>query len=207
MIRNRDRAAVIAPTAALARSAAAFLAGRLPHLLSPFSLPDYLATPRAPQRIVLCPSGRSVASDIDFLRRARERVLWGAPEEVVYSAIEGLLGSLPPTPPPGARRRRVAISGERCAETATALLLEGTVTSARARALLPQEPKVWIVQHPRRVRVEPCLMETLRREGVRWAALEPVLLLGLVASQRLARARPRWGRLLPRATPVWIRPG
>ena len=49
-------------------------------------------------------------------------------------------------------------------------------------------------------------MERLRRQGVRWAALEPVSLVALLASPRLARAPSRWERLLPRATPVWIRP-
>jgi hypothetical protein len=90
-------------------------------------------------------------------------------------------------------------------ETAAALLLEGTVTSARARALISQDARLWIVENVRRVRVSPALMERLRRQGVRWAALEPVSLVALLASPRLARVRSRWGRLLPRATPVWIR--
>jgi hypothetical protein len=90
-------------------------------------------------------------------------------------------------------------------ETAAALLLEGTVTSARARALISQDARLWIVENARRVRVSPALMERLRRQGVRWAALEPVSLVALLASPRLARVRSRWERLLPRATPVWIR--
>jgi hypothetical protein len=89
----------------------------------------------------------------------------------------------------------------------SALLLEGTVTSARARALMSQDAGLWIVEHPRRVRVDGGLMEKLKRQGVRWAALEPVSLLALLVSPRLARARSRWGRLFPRATPVWIRSG
>ena len=60
-------------------------------------------------------------------------------------------------------------------------------------------------RNPRRVRVSPGLMEKLRRQGVRWSALEPVSLVALLASPRLGRARSRWGRLLPPATPVWIR--
>src|ERR1700693_2542985 len=205
MIRNRGRVAVIAPTPALARSAAAFLAGRLHEALSPFALPDYLALPRAPRRVVLCPSGRSVAADVDFLRAARERVLWDAPEEIVYSAIEGLVGSIPAAPPPGSGRRRAPVSRKSAGGTATALLLEGTVTTARARALSSQDALLWIVEHPGRVRVDRGLMETLRGKGVRWAALEPVLVLAVVASPLLSRARPRWARLLPPATPVWIR--
>jgi hypothetical protein len=205
MIRNRGRVAVIAPTPALARSAAAFLAGRFSEALSPFALADYLASPRAPRRIVLCPSGRSVASDLRFLRAARQRILWDAPEEIVYGAIEGLLGSIPPAPAPGPDRRRAPVSRRRAGGTTAALLLEGTVTSARARALSAQDLRLWIVEHPGRVRVDRGLLETLRRKGVRWAALEPVSVLALLGSPLLSRARPRWGRLLPPGTPVWIR--
>ena len=203
-IRNRDRIAVIAPTPALARSAAAFLAGRLEGQLHPFALADYLASPRAPERVVLCPSGRSLASDVDFLASARERVLWGAPDETLSGAIEGLRGSPPPAPAGGSPRRVRPVRGGKD-QTAAALLLEGTVTSARARALISQDARLWIVENARRVRVSPALMERLRRQGVRWAALEPVSLVALLASPRLARVRSRWGRLLPRATPVWIR--
>lgn len=206
MIRNRGRIGVVAPTPALARSAAAFLAGRLPEALSPFALPDYLASPRAPRRVVLCPSGRSVATDVDFLRAARERVLWEEPEEIVYSAIEGLLGSVLSAPAPGPGRRRASASRKRAGGTATALLLEGTVTTARARALSSQDALLWIVEHPGRVRVDRGLMETLRRKGVRWAALDPVIVVAVLASPRLARARSRWRRLLPPETPVWVSP-
>ena len=206
MIRNRGRVAVIAPTLALARSAAAFLAGCFSDALSPFALPDYLASPRAPRRIVLCPSGRSVASDIRFLKAARERILWDAPEEIVYGAIEGLLGSIPPAPAPGSGRRRAPVSRRRAGRTAVALLLEGTVTSARARALCSGDARLWIVEHPGRVRVDSGLMETLRRKGVRWAALEPVILVAVLASPRLARARSRWRRLLPPETLMWVSP-
>jgi hypothetical protein len=204
IIRIRDRVAVIAPTPALARAAAEFLAGRLEDDLCPFALPDYLASLRAPERIVLCPSGRSLASDVNFLASARERVLWGAPEETLSGAIEGLRGAPPPAPARGSLRR-VRPVRRRAGETAAALLLEGAVTPARARALMSQDARLWIVENPRRVRVSPGLMEELRRLGVRWAALEPVSLVALLASPRLARARSRWGHLLPRATPVWIR--
>ena len=205
MLRNPERVAVIAPTPALARSAAAFLDGRLGNALSPFALPDYLASPRAPRRIVLCPSGRSVASDVDCLKAARERVLWDAPEEIFYSAIEGLLGSIPPAPASGSGHR-APVSRKRAGGTAAALLLEGIVTSARARALSSHDARLWIVEHPGRVRVDRRLMETLRRKGVRWAALEPVIVVAVLASPRLARARSRWRRLLPPETPVWVSP-
>jgi hypothetical protein len=206
MIRNRGRVGVIAPTPALARSAAAFLAERLPGALSPFALLDYLASPRAPRRVVLCPSGRSVATDVDFLRAARERVIWDAPEEIVYSAIEGLLGSISPALASGSGSPRAPVSRKRAGGTATALLLEGTVTTARARALSSHDARLWIVEHPGRVHVDRRLMETLRREGVRWAALEPIIVIAVLASPRLARARSRWRRLLPPETPVWVSP-
>jgi hypothetical protein len=159
----------------------------------------------APRRVVLCPSGRSVSGDLRFLKAVQERVLWDAPEEIVYSAIEGLLGSIPPAPARGSGRRPAPVSRRRAGATATALLLEGIVTTARARALSSQDALLWIVEHPGRVRVDRGLMETLRRKGVRWAALEPASVVALVASPRLAEARSLWARLLPRATPVWIR--
>jgi hypothetical protein len=43
----------------------------------------------------------------------------------------------------------------------------------------------------------------LRRLGIRWATLEPVEVIALVASPALARARAKWARLLPGGTPTW----
>src|ERR1700693_85274 len=93
---KRDRVAVVAPTRASARSAAVFLKQRLGGAATPCSLAGYLASERAPGRIVLCPAGRSLERDIDFLRAARARTLWNPPDAIVLGAIEGLLGSLPP---------------------------------------------------------------------------------------------------------------
>ena len=72
---------------------------------------------------------------------------------------------------------------------------------------MSQDARLWIVENPAGSRWTGALMERLRRQGVEWAALEPVSPLALLASPRLARARSRWGHLLPRATPVWIGPG
>src|SRR5260221_5413894 len=116
-IRNRDRIAIIAPTPALARSAAAFLAGRLEGHLRPFALADYLASPRAPEQIVLCPSGRSLASDVAVLASGLGRVLWGAAEETFSDAIEGLRGAPPLAPERGSPRPVRPVRGGR-AETA-----------------------------------------------------------------------------------------
>ncbi len=200
---NRDRkpdaVAAVAPTRAAARSAASTLARRLGGPVAPFSLAGYLASAGAPGRIVLCPSGRSLEKEIDFLLAARERALWNPPDEIVLSAIEGLLGSLPSTAAPGRSRRR------RSGETRTALLLEGRVTSARVREALASDARLWIVEHPRRVRVRRPLLDRLRRLGVTWSALDPVIVVAVLASPRLAAARTRWKGLLPSGTPVWIK--
>jgi hypothetical protein len=201
MARNRNPVAVVAPTSASARSAAAFLKKRLAGAVTACSLADYLALARAPRRMVLCPVGRSLEREIDFLRAARERALWEPPGDIVFDAIEGLLGSLPPAPTPG------RLGARRVSERNAALLLEGLVTSERARAALASDARLWIVEHPRRVRVNRPLMERLRRTGVRWLALDPVILVAVLASPRLAEARSRWKHLLPAGTRLWIRPG
>src|SRR6266508_2003557 len=199
MARKRSPVAVVAPTPASARSAAAFLKKRLAGSVTACSLADYLALARAPRRMVLCPVGRSLEREIDFVRAARERALWEPPGEIIFDAIEGLLGWLPPAPVRG--RRGTLQGGERGA----ALLLEGPVTSERARAALASDARLWIVEHPRRVRVNRPLMERLQKTGVRWLALDPVILVAVLASPRLAEARSRWKHLLPAGTRLWIR--
>lgn len=199
--RDRDPVAVVAPTRAWAGSVAASLSQRLGGAVTACSLAGYLASERAPARIVLCPAGRSLERDIDFLRAARERALWHLPDAIVLGAIEGLLGSLPP-----AAARALPRPG-RARDTRTALLLEGTVTSERARAALASDARLWIVEHPRKVRVSRPLMEKLRKIGVRWSALDPVTVVAVFASARLAAARSRWKGLVPPGTPLWIRSG
>jgi hypothetical protein len=200
MAPNRNPVAVVAPTSASARSAAAFLKKRLAGAVTACSLADYLALARAPRRMVLCPVGRSLEREIDFIRAARERALWEPPGDIVFDAIEGLLGSLPPAPTLGRRGTRQA------SERNAALLLEGLVTSKRARAALASDARLWIVEHPRRVRVNRPLMERLQKTGVRWLALDPVILVAVLASPRLAEARSRWKHLFPAGTRLWIRP-
>jgi hypothetical protein len=140
-----------------------------------------------------------VEKEIDFLRAARERALWNPPDEIVLSAIEGLLGSLPSTAARGRSRPR------RSRETRTALLLEGKVTSRRAREALASDARLWIVEHPRRVQVSRPLLDRLRRMGVNWSALDPVIVVAVLASPRLAAARSRWKALMPPGTSLWIR--
>jgi hypothetical protein len=163
----------------------------------PISLARYATNPRAPLRIVLCPAGRSVGGDIDFLREARRTILWPAPAAEIWSAIAGLRGShdAPPTgaaASPGAARRRAA------------LLLEGDVTLDRARrAASSGAPRDWIVERVQRVRISPKGLGELRRLGVRWSVLEPVRVLAIAASNALIRARARWARLMPPDVAVW----
>ena len=199
--RNRDPVAVVAPTRASARSAAVFLSQRLGGAVTACSLAGYLASEQAPGRIVHCPAGRSLEGDIDFLQAASERSFWPPPDAIVLGAIEGLLGSLPPAAARGRLRRG------RARDARTALLLEGTVTSERARAALASDARLWIVEHPRKVRVSRSLMERLRKAGVRWSALDPVSVVAVLASPRLAAARSRWKDLVPPGTPLWIRSG
>ncbi len=197
---NRNPVAVVAPTSASAESAAAFLKNRLAGAITACSLAEYLALTHAPRRMVLAPAGRSLEREIDFLRAARERILWEPPDETVFDAIEGLLGSL--SHAPARRFRRGAL---RASEGSAALLLEGLVTSERARAALASDARLWIVEHPGSVRVNRPLMERLRKTGVDWLTLRPVILVAVLASPRLAEARSRWKPLLPAGTRLWIR--
>jgi hypothetical protein len=204
MRRAREILAAVAPTRASARSASARLAGRAVGRIEAFSLAQYLASPRASARVVLCPAGRSLASDIGFLREVSERVLWAPPGPTLAGAIEGLLGT-PASAAADRSRYRRRLPGEREElPIAAAVLLEGTVTSARARALAAGDARHWIVESPRRVRVESRLMERLRKIGVRWSALVPVTVAAVFVSPRLARAHSRWKSLLPPGTPVWV---
>lgn len=200
---DQPRMALVAPTLSRARGAASALERRAEASLSLFSLAGYLASPSAPRQVILCPAGRSVAEDIAFLRRARDRTLWEAPDDVLYGAIAGFLG-LPDSPdrgPLGRRTRRRAAAGRRESE---ALLLEGIVNRARARTLLEKTARVWIVERPGRVRLDRRTMDGLHQCGVRWRALEPVTVVAVLASPALARARSRWKRLLPAGTRVLV---
>jgi hypothetical protein len=200
---DRHHTALVAPTLARARGAAAALERQFPAGHTPFSLSGYLASPRPPRQVVLCPSGASVAEDIVFLRRVRDRLLWKAPDDVLYGAIAGLLGSLPDSTdrrPAGRRARPKPRGGE-----TEALLLEGIVDRGRVRSLLDKSARLWIVESPGRVRLDRRLMDRLRQKGVRWRVLDPVSVVAVLVSPALARARFRWRHLLPARTPIWTR--
>lgn len=198
----RDRqVSLVSPTAAAAREAGFAVARRLPDTrLVPLSLSGFARDPRAPLRIVLCPEGVSTAGDVGFLREARRTILWPSPVAEVWSAIAGLRGSHD-APPGGAAPTR-GRWGRR-----SVLLLEGDVTLERARrAALSGAPRDWIVERVQRVRIPPTGLEELRQLGIRWAALDPVEVVALVASPALARERAKWARLLPGDIAIWRLP-
>lgn len=164
----------------------------------PISLDRFVRDTRAPLGVVLCPAGESVESDLAFLREARRSVLWPPPAEEIWNAIAGLRGShdAPPRGAPTAPRG----TGRR-----SALFLEGEVTLARARraAAFSEAPREWIVERVQRVRLGPSGLDEMRRLGIRWAALDPVRVVALVATPALGRARRRWSSLLPADVAVW----
>lgn len=139
--------------------------------------------------ILLCPAGKKLGSDLEFLREARERFLWPAPDGDLRAAIAGLRGedSLPLKKPPQAPD----------SDRKSALLFEGIVTFQRAQAALRSQLRQWIVENPLRVRLTERQLQKLAQEGVRWSTLEPTRVLALLASPELARAQDRWRRLLP----------
>jgi hypothetical protein len=190
------RLALVSPTLAAARESRSSV--RLPGArLVPFSLGSYARDPQAPLRIVLCPAGSSLEDDLRFLREARRGVLWPPPAAEVWSAIAGLRGSH--DAPPGGAAAAPGRSGRR-----SALLLEGDVTLDRARqAAASGAPRDWIVERVQRVRIASVGLDELRRLGIRWSTLEPVEVVALVASARLAGERRRWAKLLPSNVPVW----
>jgi hypothetical protein len=194
---------VIARTERLARSAAPHVRARLARAsIRPCSLRGFLADPASPRRIVLCAGGPSPAGGIEFLRHARERLLWPAPAAEFEEAVGGIRAEPASSRPAAALRRIPARDGK----IAAALLLEGSVGPARARAALASAgPRDWIVEGAKRVRVPDRLFDQLSRAGIRWSALEPVELIAVCVSTELVRTRPRWRRLLPPGTPVWVR--
>jgi hypothetical protein len=192
-----DRLACVAVTVRGAREAAGAVASRAPGAsVEPYSLAGYVASETPPYRVVLCPPHGSPAEGREFLRRAAERLLWPAPEPMLAEAIVGLRGPVPT--PPGRRPRPSPGKGR-------ALLLEGIVDAKRARAALRAGgPSDWIVEGPSKVRMSGRELGALSRAGVRWAALEPVLLVALYIPPGLARFRGTWRHLVPARTPVWI---
>ncbi len=195
---NREPVAVLAATAAEAAAAAREIAPRLPGVaLASGSLDRYLRSPDAPSRVVLCVTGRPVAAARRFLSRAAARLLWPAPPADIFDAVAGLR-----EPVRRPRRLRGATARARPGALPAALLLEGPVDAARARAALRSGPREWIVESVRHVRVPPRALSALERAGVGWSALEPVELVAVCTVAPLPR-----GVGLPPGTPIWTREG
>ncbi|HEY3203474.1 MAG TPA: hypothetical protein VGL03_07410 [Thermoanaerobaculia bacterium] len=192
--------ACIASSDRIARGAADDVRERLAAArIRSFSFRSYLASSGAPRRIVLCTAGRSLDEQLEFLRRARDRLLWPAPPSDFRDAIAGLRAHGAPSPEPTTLRPRLRKRG-----IAAALLLEGPVSATRARAALCSgAPRNWIVESAGHVRIADPLLAELACAGVRWSTLDPVELIALWAPEAFARAR-RWRGWLPSGTPVWI---
>ena len=159
-----------------------------------FSLAAYLAARRAPDRVVLCPSGESLAGDLAFLRRARERLILSAPPRDIAEAIGGLRTGDPPALGPQAARGRGPLH--------RALLLEGLVTEGRARSALASPARLWVVESPRSLRLSDATLSRLKRSRVRWAALNPVVVVAIVASPGLAGALAASRRGIPESAAI-----
>ena len=195
--------ACVAATGRLARALSSAVAGRAPGArIESFSLTAYLAAKAPPYRVVLCPPGRSAAEDLAFLERVSRRLLWPAPDRPMASAIGGLRGPAGESDTGSGARRAPRKSGG----MAAAVLLEGEVPLPRARAALrARGPRHWIVETPGRVRISPRGLEALARQGIRWSALDPVVVVALYVSPALGRRPQAWKALVPPRTPVWIR--
>jgi hypothetical protein len=192
--------ACVAPDGRRAKALADGVASRVPgQRVAAFSMAGYLAAEAPASRVVLCPKGLSVAEDLAFLALAAGRLLWPAPPARLAQAIGGLRNAEGPR---AARRR--APAGRTPGGLTAALLLEGLVDPARARAALAATgPRDWIVETPGRVHLSRGQLDRLARSGVRWSALEPITLVALYATPELARAQ--WKRLLPSETLLWVR--
>jgi hypothetical protein len=160
-----------------------------------FSIDAYLAASRAPHRVVLCPTGESLAGDLAFLRRARERLLLSAPPRDIAEAIGGLLTGEPPVLGRPSARGRGPLH--------RALLLEGIVTERRARSALASPARLWVVESPRSLRLSAATLLRLKRSRVHWAALRPAVVVGVVASPELAAALAASRRGLPASAVIW----
>ena len=121
----------------------------------------------------------------------------GTAYPAVFAAVAGLRA-----PHRRPRRLRPAAPARPSGGLPSALLLEGPVDAARARAALRSAPRDWIVESARHVRLGGPSLAALAREGVAWSALEPVELLAVYAPES-----PRGDLGLPPGTPIWIRPG
>jgi hypothetical protein len=187
----RGDVAVVSATPASARSAAAALAPEFPSArLLPLSLAQYRARRGVPLPAILAPAGADRASDRRFLEAARARILWKPAPQDLYAAIAGVLTDLP-------ERRREKRPDPHKHEPVSALLLEGAITPARARAALASPARHWIVEHVGKVRLSGAQLASLSRAGVQWSVLHPARVLAIADRTGCARS------LFPRGTRIW----
>jgi hypothetical protein len=199
----REPVAVIAETLTAAREAARRLAadGRLPGPPTPCTPASYLRRDASPSRVVLCAPSGAASDAAAFLRRCAARLLWPPPHAELHSAIDGIR---PEAGPPRPLKRPPAPPWRR--HSTSARLLEGRVDRRRADAALDAgKPYDWIVESPRHVLLSDRELDALGERGVRWSALEPVELVGIVGPASLARSRREWGPGLPPGVPFWTR--
>jgi hypothetical protein len=187
---------VVAPTLARARAAISVLSRSWDGALEPATLRRFLACRRSTD-FLLCPEGRGLSRDLTYLREARARMLWRAPDEDLHAAIAGLRGE--EVGPLSRYARQEGEGGRR-----RALLLEGVVDAQRARAALASDLRQWIVESPFAVHLSARERRRLEKAGVSWFALAPAHLVALVASANLARERRLWRALLPPRTRVIV---
>jgi hypothetical protein len=182
----------VGPSETVARRVARALSSRFPRTrLLGMTVASYLGRPGVPLPLVLAPAGRDADADRRFLEAARDRILWPLPPAEIYDAISGVLTDLP------------ALTGRRSSSPGSitgVLLLEGKVTAARARAALDSPVRSWVVEHAGCVRISDRALGSLQSAGVRWSALRPPTLLGVVDPTRCARP------LFPPGTRVWRAP-
>ena len=182
---------MVSATPASARSAAAALAPEFPSArLLPLSLAQYRARRGVPLPAILVPAGANRASDRRFLEAARARILWKPAPQDLYAAIAGVLTDLP-------ERRREKRPDPHKHEPVSALLLEGAITPARARAALASPARHWIVEHVGKVRLSGAQLASLSRAGVQWSVLHPARVLAIADRTGCAR------NLFPRGTRIW----
>ncbi len=183
---------MVSATPSSARWAAAALAREFPSArLRPLSLAQYRARRGMPLPAILAPAGADRASDRRFLEAARARIFWKPAPQDLYAAIAGVLTDLPE------RRGRESAPDPQEQEPASALLLEGSITPARARAALASPARHWIVEHVGKVRLSGAQLGSLSRAGVRWSVLHPARLLAIADRTGCARS------LFPRGTRIW----
>jgi hypothetical protein len=187
---------VVAPTLMRARAAISEISPSWDGALEPATLTSFLARRRSID-VLLCPDGSDLSRDLSYLREARSRMLWRAPDADLHAAIAGLRGE--EIGPLSRRARQEGEGGRR-----RALLLEGVVDASRARAALSSDLRQWIVESPFSVQLSARERLRLEKAGVSWFALAPPRLVALAASAQLARARREWRALLPPRTKVIV---